>query len=104
MYPERYRSYSTVRRAKKRGDIIQQNCQHCNSEKSKATFKDYSKPLEVVWLCVRCRKQNLYQWEGNNNMAILKKIKAFMLVLVECVEEVSVAPIKRAYFRAKQWI
>ena len=35
----------------KREKLIKENCSICNSPDSEAHHPDYSKPLEVVWLC-----------------------------------------------------
>ena len=35
----------------RRGKIKKQSCAKCGSGKSQAHHPDYSKPLEVVWLC-----------------------------------------------------
>jgi len=37
--------------AVKRGDIIKEPCSICGDEKSEGHHNDYSKPLEVIWLC-----------------------------------------------------
>lgn len=34
-----------------RGKIVRQPCEVCGEKKSEAHHKDYSKPLEVIWLC-----------------------------------------------------
>lgn len=40
--------------AKRRGIIIQLPCADCGSNDSQAHHEDYSKPLEVDWLCRDC--------------------------------------------------
>lgn len=48
---EKRRAYSIVLRAKKRGIITQHPCSICGSLNARAHHPDYTKPLEVVWLC-----------------------------------------------------
>lgn len=43
----------TVRNAIRDGRLIKQPCKRCGNPKSQAHHKDYSKPLNVVWLCQR---------------------------------------------------
>lgn len=38
----------------KRGKVEKGVCCRCGSEKTEAHHKDYSKPLEVIWLCRPC--------------------------------------------------
>ncbi len=40
-----------------RGKIKKKNCIDCGSEKSQMHHDDYSKPLEVIWLCRECRQK-----------------------------------------------
>ena len=37
----------------KKGKLKRKNCEVCNKEKVFAHHEDYSKPLEVVWLCLK---------------------------------------------------
>lgn len=48
-----------VYEATKRGELIRpKNCELCgNSGTIQAHHKDYSKPLEVIWLCIKCHSQ-----------------------------------------------
>ena len=59
-YKLKYEAKSKVRRACEIGVLIKPSiCQSCNSkEKLEGHHKDYSKPLEVIWLCRKCHKKN----------------------------------------------
>ena len=46
-----------VTRAIAKGVLIRQPCERCGKEKTDAHHPDYSKPLEVVWLCRSCHKK-----------------------------------------------
>lgn len=46
------RSYAGV--YKRRGKLVQQPCAVCGAEKTEMHHHDYSKPLEVEWLCRPC--------------------------------------------------
>jgi DNA-binding XRE family transcriptional regulator len=49
--PEAILARSAVARALRRGDFHRLPCEVCGSPKSHAHHEDYSKPLEVRWLC-----------------------------------------------------
>ena len=42
--------------AVKKGKLIKLDCEVCGSKKSQAHHEDYSKHLEVIWLCPLCHK------------------------------------------------
>lgn len=46
------RSYAGV--YKRRGELIAQPCQHCGNPKSEMHHADYSRPLDVIWVCRAC--------------------------------------------------
>lgn len=48
---ERRQAQTAIRRLIKMGIIIRQPCEICGNEPSKGHHPDYSKPIEVVWLC-----------------------------------------------------
>lgn len=47
------RAHVKVRRAVKSGLIKKMPCEICGAERVHAHHKDYSKPLDVIWLCPR---------------------------------------------------
>lgn len=54
MYVLKRRARALVARAIKRGDVVRGVCERCASVKVDAHHEDYTKPLEVRWLCRRC--------------------------------------------------
>jgi len=45
------RAHKSVMRAVRRGLISRKPCEECGDPKSEGHHEDYSKPLEVIWLC-----------------------------------------------------
>lgn len=52
-YPDKYRARRAVRRAMLSGVLRRQPCEVCGLKTSEAHHEDYSKPLQVRWLCRR---------------------------------------------------
>jgi len=52
-YPLRYKARTCVNNALRRGAITKQPCK-CGNPKVQAHHEDYSKPLEIDWMCRRC--------------------------------------------------
>lgn len=50
-YPERYAANTAVANALRRGSITKDPCFCCGSDEVEAHHADYSRPLDVVWLC-----------------------------------------------------
>lgn len=50
-YPERMEARWRCRDAIKSGKLVRQPCEKCGEPKTDAHHDDYSKPLEVRWLC-----------------------------------------------------
>lgn len=56
-HPERVQAHKLVARALQRGDLARSvSCSICGTTKRRiqAHHEDYSKPLEVLWLCSKC--------------------------------------------------
>jgi hypothetical protein len=49
--PEKIRAYYAVSKAIKNGIIFKSPCEKCGDIKSVAAHEDYSRPLDVTWLC-----------------------------------------------------
>jgi len=66
----KYIAKSRVQYAKKTGKLKQLNCEVCGSTKTEAHHPDYSKPLDVIWLCDKCHKEEhkRLKAEARNNI------------------------------------
>lgn len=51
LYPEKYKARYECRQAIRSGKLIKQPCEVCGEAKVEAHHDDYSKPLDVRWLC-----------------------------------------------------
>jgi hypothetical protein len=61
-YPEKYKARTAVGNAVRDGRLTKEPCRICSNPRSTAHHEDYSKPLEVVWLC-----QIHHEAEHHNN-------------------------------------
>lgn len=55
--PERVLAHKIVYRALRDGTLLSGPCVLCGALQSEAHHPDYSKPLEVVWLCRSCHRK-----------------------------------------------
>jgi ribosomal protein S27AE len=53
-HPEKYAAYVAVQTAVRNGILIAMPCEKCGSTPTHAHHDDYSKPLDVRWLCAVC--------------------------------------------------
>lgn len=56
-YPEKKYAREQVKSALKTGRLVKQPCGICGEQISQAHHTDYSKPLEVQWLCSGCHAE-----------------------------------------------
>lgn len=54
LYPEAYRAHTAVNNAIRDGRLEKEPCLFCGDVEVHGHHRDYSKPLDVVWLCPRC--------------------------------------------------
>ena len=68
-----------ILKSKATGKIVPKPCENCGITKVykdgrdgvQAHHCDYNKPLEVIWLCIKCH----YEWHKTNVAIPLKKVK-----------------------------
>lgn len=73
-YPERGRACDIVARAIYAGRLKRQPCERCGRKGRPgnlihAHHEDYSKPLEVTWLCGSCHKRRHLEMKGEGRSA-----------------------------------
>ena len=54
--PEKYQAHQEVLKALRNGTLIKLPCKFCGIKQVEAHHPDYSKPLEVIWLCSECHR------------------------------------------------
>ena len=52
--PEKNKAREAISNALRDGRVVKSPCEVCGNEESQAHHEDYSKPLEVQWLCRSC--------------------------------------------------
>lgn len=56
--PEQRKAHLKVQNAIKRGRLVKQPCERCGTIKNvQAHHEDYTKPLDVMWLCAKHHKE-----------------------------------------------
>ena len=53
---EKYLARKAVEYRVKTGDLVKQPCARCGGDNVQAHHEDYSKPLDVIWLCPKDHK------------------------------------------------
>lgn len=56
-YPERVRARKIAEYAKRTGKLVPQPCEVCGATETQMHHDDYSKPLQVRWICQRHHKK-----------------------------------------------
>ena len=75
MYPERVKAYSKINRAIKSGGIKPKSvCEVCFSQtKLQGHHPDYSKPLNVIWVCTPCHAKIHHGEKFKDSVSLLKE-------------------------------
>jgi ribosomal protein S27AE len=62
-YPQKYLAWRTVSNSLRSGKLIKPDiCSKCGSgKKIQAHHEDYSKPLDIIWLCFKCHRELEHQ-------------------------------------------
>lgn len=77
--PLGYQAQSAVSNAIRDGRLIRQPCLFCGREDVHAHHRDYSKPLEVIWLCPKCHHRlhaAFPEAEGDNKTHFNPEVRA----------------------------
>lgn len=61
-YPRKYKAHNIVNNAIRDKKLFKEPCEVCGNENSVAHHDDYSKPLNIRWLCQAHHKQ----WHAEN--------------------------------------
>lgn len=69
-HPERFKAQLQVKYALKMGRLVKGVCVECGSTETVAHHPDYSKPLEVIWLCRSHHRASHY---GDTPRSLAKK-------------------------------
>ena len=62
--PIKTEARNMVSRAIRSGKLVKQPCEDCGAEKVEAHHDDYSKPLQVRWLCLEHHRKLHGAWVG----------------------------------------
>jgi ribosomal protein S27AE len=52
--PKKASARTILNRAVRSGAIVRRQCERCGEMKTEAHHTDYSRPLDVLWLCKPC--------------------------------------------------
>jgi hypothetical protein len=63
LYPEKATAHNRVAAALRDGRLFKQPCVECGSLEVEAHHEDYSKPLDVVWLCTKHHHARHRKWD-----------------------------------------
>lgn len=56
--PDKYKARNAVNNALRDGRLVKESCQHCGTtDKVEAHHSDYSRPLDIEWVCFRCHRE-----------------------------------------------
>ena len=77
-YPEKESAHRRTYAAILSGELIRESCQICGNKKVEAHHPDYSRPLDVIWLCSKCH----HKWHKEVKMNEEKK-KSLMELFAE---------------------
>jgi len=69
--PLKKKARKAVENAITRGHLARRACEHCGAEHAHAHHEDYTKPLDVKWLCPRHHKARHREIRNEKNAARL---------------------------------
>ncbi len=91
---ERYKAKEMIERLINKGIIRRQPCVQCGKENSQGHHPDYSKPLEVVWLCQLHHSEEHRKLNNLTEPKILRKKGVEMEAKYTVMSKDSIAEVK----------
>ena len=88
---------NAVTRAVRAGDLVRQPCRRCGAPKAVARHEDFSKPLDVTWLCYKCHAAG----ERGDFRSRPQRRSLNLVLPLEILEGIAAAAAKRNQSRAK---
>ncbi len=67
--PVKYKARQITAHAIASGRLVRQPCVHCGEKKVEAHHPDYSKPLDVVWVCFFCHRTHEHKQVVTANLS-----------------------------------
>lgn len=58
--PQKLKARRAVSQGIRSGVLQRQPCQYCGSTKTQAHHEDYDKPLDVIWVCFKCHREQCH--------------------------------------------
>lgn len=65
-FPNKYKAQTAIGNAVRTGQIRRMPCERCGSLRVHGHHEDYSKPLEVMWLCPKHHKERHRELDAMN--------------------------------------
>lgn len=56
-YPEAAKAHDAVSNAVRDGRLFKEPCLFCGDDRVHGHHRDYTKPLDVIWLCAKCHRR-----------------------------------------------
>lgn len=69
--PDKYAARCAVSNAIRDGRLVKRPCAGCGSNEVQAHHHDYSKPLDVEWLCFVCHRKEHGQFQGVEDSTVM---------------------------------
>ena len=88
--PLKYAANATVTNALRLGDLVRQPCAKCGDADSEAHHEDYSKPLDVTWLCRPCHNRahgRQGRRKADSRQKSLEAAKPYVIALTQTIRD-----------------
>ena len=77
-----------VMQAVRTGALTKQPCSRCGAVKAVAHHEDYSKPLDVTWLCLSCHQRRHVELDRQNGIEAIMGLRTTLSVPSEVWQQI----------------